>query len=58
MLNNQGNQRQEYMGKVMVQKNEYEMDLIYSKMMKLTGFIQWESWVPMPYPHRELSIAR
>jgi hypothetical protein len=46
------------MGKIMVQKNEYEMDQIYSKMMKLTGFIPWEPWVPMPFPHRELSIAR
>ena len=41
-----------------MQKNEYEMDQIYSKITKLTGFIPWDTWVPMPYPHRELSIVR
>lgn len=27
-------------------------------MTKLSGFVPWEPWVPLPYPHRELSIAR
>jgi len=53
-----GTLRPEYTGKVLAQKNEYEMDQIYSKMTKLQGFVPWEPWVPMPYPHRELSIAR
>ena len=30
----------------------------YSKMIQLPGFHPWESWVPMPFPHRELTYAR
>lgn len=30
----------------------------YSKMIQLPGFSPWDSWVPMPFPHRELTYAR
>lgn len=35
-----------------------ENESIYSKMIQLPGFSPWESWVPMPFPHRELTYAR
>ena len=30
----------------------------YSKLVQLPGFQPWDSWVPMPFPHRELTYAR
>ena len=35
-----------------------ENDHIYSKFVALSGFDPWAPWVPMPYPHRELTYAR
>ena len=42
----------------MIAKNEYEFDAVYTKTTKLPGFIPWADWVPLPYPHRELSTVR
>ena len=35
-----------------------ESDAAYSKLVQLQGFQPWDSWVPMPFPHRELTFAR
>ena len=35
-----------------------ESETAYSKLVQLPGFRGWEPWVPMPYPHRELTYAR
>ena len=40
------------------QREEAEAELRYSKTIKLEGFKPWDTWVPMPYPHRELNFAR
>ena len=35
-----------------------ENESAYSKLVLLPGFRPWEHWVPMPYPHRELTYSR
>lgn len=40
------------------QREEAEAELKYAKTIKLDGFKPWDTWVPMPYPHRELNFAR
>ena len=35
-----------------------EQENAYATMVQLPGFHPWESWVPMPFPHRELTYAR
>ena len=39
-------------------KDGGENESAYSKLVMLPGFRPWEPWVPMPYPHRELTYAR
>ena len=38
--------------------NDYAQEAYYTRTKKLPGFVPWDRWVPMPYPHRELTYAR
>ena len=31
---------------------------IYTRTVKLNGFKPWEKWVPMPFPHKEITYAK
>ena len=39
-------------------QSQEENETAYSKLIQLPGFSPWDTWVPMPHPHRELTYAR
>ena len=41
-----------------VEPTHEENEQVYSRLMQLQGFSPYDSWVPMPFPHRELTYAR
>jgi len=47
---------EQYMRKV--EPTHEENEQVYSRLMQLQGFSPYDSWVPMPFPHRELTYAR
>lgn len=47
----------QYLAKQDNLKSEEETKTV-TKIIRLPGFEAWDSWVPQPFPHRELTFAR
>ena len=43
---------------MMIRKEMKIKDRMFAKNSYMEGFIPWASWVPMPYPYKELLFAK